>query len=59
MNIQRLYLKKPMAYLFALSVSGPVFAHGIERHQSEIWHPNPEQLESTVETGEIAYQLRR
>ena len=50
MNIHRLYIKTPLVCLLALSTSGSVFAQGIERLNSEIWHPNPEILESTVET---------
>jgi len=53
MKIQRLYIKTPIACLLALSVSGSAFANSIERLNSEIWHPHPELLESTVETGRL------
>lgn len=31
-------------------------ANGIDRFEKEIWHPNPKQFESTIDTGEIPPQ---
>ena len=45
--------KTPIACLLSLSASSAVVAQGIERNDKEIWHPNPEQLESTVETAKL------
>lgn len=48
-------LSKPFALFIALSAAGTAMAEGISRDSEEIWNPNQKQLESTIETGEIAY----
>jgi len=53
MNNQRLNFKKPIVCLFVLSASGSVFANDIKRLDAETWHPDPEQIESKVETEKL------
>lgn len=53
MRNQKYSLQRPFVGVLALSVAGSVFAQGIERDNAEIWHPNPEQLESTAEVDKL------
>lgn len=53
MNNKRFNFKKSIVCLFVLSASGSVFAKDIKRLDAETWHPNPEQMESKVETEKL------